>query len=101
MIGQIYGVLPVVHDTGGLHDTVTHLDASRDHGSGFVFETYDANGLMWAMDQAMEFYLMPADARQAQISRIMRQAGERFNHAVNALQYIELYEKMLDRPLLP
>ena len=101
MIGQLYGALPVVHDTGGLHDTVAHLDVGQNHGSGFVFENYDTTGLMWAIDQAMGFFRLPEEQRQAQIHRIMRQACETFNHAVSAGQYIDLYEKMLDRPLLP
>ena len=28
MIGALYGSLPIVHDTGGLHDTVSHLDVT-------------------------------------------------------------------------
>jgi hypothetical protein len=30
----------------------------------------------------------------------MTQALETFNHEVNARQYIDLYEQMLDRPLI-
>ena len=100
MIGQIYGALPVAHETGGIHDTVTPLDAANDRGSGFLFNVYDANGLMWAIDQAMEFYRLPADVRARQVARIMRQAMETFTHSVNARQYIDLYERMLERPLL-
>ncbi|MGD9009535.1 MAG: glycogen synthase, partial [Desulfobacteraceae bacterium] len=100
MIGQIYGALPVAHDTGGIHDTVTHFDNSGGRGSGFKFEIYDTSGLMWAIDRAMDFYaLEPAKKAQA-ISRIMTQALETFNHEVNARQYIDLYEQMLDRPLI-
>jgi starch synthase len=100
MIGQIYGVLPVAMNTGGLHDTVTHLDVLRDRGSGFLFETYDSGGLLWAIDQAMAFYRLPDDIRDRQIARIMRQSKATFNHEVNARTYIELYEKMLERPLI-
>jgi len=100
MIGQIYGVLPVAMDTGGLHDTVSHLDIDRDTGNGFLFETYDSGGLLWAIDQAMDFYQMPADVRQRQVTRIMHAAAATFTHDVNARQYIELYEKMLERPLI-
>ncbi len=101
MIGQLYGVLPVAMDTGGLHDTVTHLNVDNDTGSGFLFETHDAGGLLWAMDQAMAFYRLPDKVRQRQITRVMRQAMATFTHDVNARQYIKLYEKMLERPLIP
>jgi len=50
MISCIYGTLPVVHDTGGLHDTVEHLDLARGSGNGFVFNVFDSNGLRSAVD---------------------------------------------------
>jgi len=100
MIGSLYGALPIVHDTGGLHDTVRHLDPDTDSGNGFVFETYDSQGLIWAIRQAMGFFRLPASTRKKQISRIMNWSRQTFTHDVNARQYIELYEKMLRRPLL-
>jgi starch synthase len=99
MIGSIYGALPVVHDTGGLHDTVKHLAPYKNTGNGFVFETYDSSGLWWAVEQAMNFYRMPAGRREHQVRRIMRQSVASFNHQVTARRYIELYEMMLQRPL--
>jgi starch synthase/alpha-amylase len=99
MIAPIYGSLPVARDTGGIHDTVTHLDAENDMGNGFLFETYDSGGLFWAIQQAMSFYKRPAEMREKQIRRIMKHAANTFNHHVTAKQYIQLYEKMLDRPL--
>ncbi len=100
MIGQIYGCLPVAHDTGGIHDTVSPLDVSRDSGSGFLFQVHDSIGLSWAIDQAMAFHALPAEVKARQVARIMRQGRDTFNHEVNARQYIELYEKMLERPLI-
>ena len=100
MIGAIYGTLPVAHDTGGLHDTVTHINLSADKGNGFLFETFDQNGLSWAIDQAIQFYLMPADIKERQIRRIMIESAATFNHQVTAQHYIDVYEKMLQRPLL-
>ena len=76
------------------------LDVAASSGNGFVFDHYDSNGLFWAMDQAMEFYYLPADVRERQISRIMEESLARFNHQACAKEYIELYEKMLDRPLV-
>ena len=100
MIAPIYGALPVAHDTGGIHDTITHLDVDGHSGNGFLFETYDAGGLMWAIEQAMQFYNRSAEQKQAQIRRIMRQSAEEFTHEATARKYIALYEKMLNRPLI-
>jgi starch synthase/alpha-amylase len=100
MICQRYGALPVAHDTGGLHDTIVHLNGENPEGSGFLFETHDAAGLMWAIDRAMDFYKQPGKYKEEHIRRIMGRAQERFNHDVNAREYIDLYEKMLERPLV-
>jgi starch synthase len=101
MIGPLYGSLPIAFDTGGIHDTVSHLDIENGTGNGFLFRDHDANGLWWAIQNALEFYNLPAGVRHAHIERIMVQSEKVFNHAVTAQQYIGLYEKMLKRPLLP
>jgi starch synthase/alpha-amylase len=100
MIAPIYGCLPVAHNTGGIHDTVTHLAPETNSGNGFLFDVYDSPGLLWAMDQAMDFHNAPAQMRGKQIQRIMQESAETFNHDVTARQYIKLYEKMLERPLI-
>jgi starch synthase/alpha-amylase len=100
MIGAIYGSLPVVHDTGGLHDTMTHLDPKRKTGNGFVFETFDSPGLRWAIDQAMAFHRLAPPVRAAQIARVMRESAAQFNHDVTANAYIDIYERMLNRPIV-
>ena len=100
MQAPIYGSLSVAHNTGGLHDTVEPLDVASSTGNGFRFDTYDSGGLFWAMDRAMDFYRLDPSVKNAQISRIMRQSLARFNHEQCAGRYIELYEKMLARPLV-
>jgi starch synthase/alpha-amylase len=100
MIAPIYGSLPVAHDTGGIHDTVRHLDAAADSGNGFLFEVFDGAGLFWAIEEAMKFYLRPAPVRARQIKRIMTESAHAFTHEQTARQYIALYEKMLQRPLV-
>jgi len=100
MIAPRYGSLPVAHDTGGIHDTVEHLNIEQNTGNGFLFEVFDANGLFWAIDQAMAFYRLAPEIKNPLIARIMAESAERFNHEVAARQYIDLYEKMLERPLI-
>ena len=100
MIGMRYGSIPIAYDTGGLHDTIQHIDVENNTGSGFLFKVYDASGLFWAIDQAMNFYNFPSQVKQKCIERIMKQSAEKFNHAATARRYIELYEKMLQRPLV-
>jgi starch synthase len=101
MIGAIYGSLPIVNDTGGLHDTVAHFDPAAGVGNGFMFHVYDGAGLRWAIDQAMAFYRRSPEWRERQVARIMREGLARFNHDVTAARYFEVYEEMLQRPILP
>lgn len=100
MIAPIYGSVPVVRDTGGLHDTIQQLNVNKSTGNGILFETYDSQGLTWAIDQAISFYQMSPRIKEKQISRIMSESRASFNHAVTAKQYIDLYEKMLNRPFI-
>ncbi len=100
MEGPIYGSLAVVHNTGGLHDTVEMMDAEHSKGNGFIFDTYDSGGLFWAIDRAMDFYSLPADVREREVSRVMAESLRRFSHEACAKQYIALYESMLHRHLV-
>ena len=100
MIGCIYGSLPIVNDTGGLHDTIDHIDIQAGTGNGFKFNVYNSEGLRWAIDRAMDFYRLDRDTRASHVGRIMKEGSERFRHSVTAREYIQLYERMLKRPLV-
>ena len=100
MMSAIYGSLPIAHDTGGLHDTIENVDVEQNDGNGFLFESYDSVGLAWAIDRAMDFYRLDEQTRSTQISRIMEESKKRFNHAVTAQSYIDIYQLMLNRPLV-
>jgi starch synthase/alpha-amylase len=100
MIGAIYGALPIAHEVGGLRDTVRHLNPEHNSGNGFLFKNYDSGGLFWAIQQAMSFYQLPSQERSRQISRIMKESAETFNHEVMARHYIELYQKLLQHPVV-
>lgn len=100
MVGGIYGTLPIVHDTGGLHDTIRPLDHAGNQGNGFLFNVHDTTGFKWAIDRAIDFHFLDKDTRQAQIKRIMIDSVLEFNHSRCAQDYINLYEKMLERPFL-
>ncbi len=95
-----YGSLPIAYDTGGLHDTVVHLDVENNSGNGFLFKICDAPGLFWAIDQAMTFYALKPEQKITQIRRIMKESKKQFNHENCVAQYIKLYEKMLQRPVI-
>ncbi len=54
-----YGTIPVVRETGGLVDSVVDCnDYTWTNGTanGFSFASYDAGGLIWAMQRAVDCY---------------------------------------------
>jgi len=48
----------------------------------------------------MQFYMLPVQERERQISRIMMQSALNFSYNVSTQRYVALYEKMLKRPLI-
>lgn len=97
MIAPKYGSLTIAHDTGGLHDTVEHLDLAGNKGNGFLFEYFNADGLRWAVGEALKFHALPLAERTVQLARVMRESAARFNHETTAAAYIKRYEQMLQR----
>ena len=59
-----YGTVPVVRRTGGLADSVQQYDPESGEGTGIVFNDFDAGGLNWALDTALEWYEWPDIWRQ-------------------------------------
>ncbi|MFT5904458.1 MAG: starch synthase [Cryomorphaceae bacterium] len=99
MIAALYGSLPVVHRTGGLSDTVTHIDADEYTGNGFVFEIFDSRGLRWAIDEAMQFYRSDLEWRSGQTARIMRESKQRFDPMATVESYLGIFERLAKCPI--
>jgi glycogen synthase len=99
-IGQRYGALPIAFDAGAIHDCVTHLEPTANRGTGFLFEYFDANGFLWAIDQAMAFYSRPREFRSSRVQRIMQDSLVRYDSSDTARHIIDLYARALDRPLV-
>lgn len=92
MFALRYGTVPVVRKTGGLADTILHYDTHTKKGNGFVFETYDGNGLLWALDQALAVYHKGSEQWQCVVKNAMQ---SNYSWENSARAYIELYESML------
>ncbi len=93
-LGQLfcmsYGTVPVTRTTGGLVDTVKHFDAETGEGNGFQFHDYDAGGLLWAIDRALEIYADPELWK-----KVVQNAIEtKFSWDTSAQEYIEVYKKI-------
>ncbi len=91
MFALRYGTVPVVRKTGGLADTIFHYDVQTKKGNGFLFETYDGNGILWALDQALAVY----HQGQEQWQQVVRNAmASNYSWENSAREYIKLYESM-------
>ncbi len=89
-----YGTIPVVHATGGLHDTVEDPGEAEfgEQGTGFRFDGATADGLWWALDRALTLHRAPA-AWAALRSRAMQRDS---SWGPSAEAYVQLYGRLLD-----
>jgi len=67
-----YGAVPVVHDTGGLRDTVVDCDPALRTGTGFLFSEATPEGFYAGVSRALTAY-RNADGFAALRRRVMRQ----------------------------
>ncbi|MCX6552083.1 MAG: glycosyltransferase, partial [Acidobacteria bacterium] len=82
-----YGTVPVVRATGGLDDTVQHVDAATGEGTGFTFQAYTAGAMLGALREALAWFGRPEAWRRIQ------QAGMRQDNSweASAREYVEVY----------
>jgi len=88
LIAMRYGAVPVVRHTGGLVDTVTDLSPDLDTGTGFVFEDYNTQAMISAIQRATNSYIENKWWQQV-MQRIMSQD---FSWQNSARKYDVLYQ---------
>jgi len=54
LISMRYGSIPIVHETGGLSDTITNYNPRTAKGNGFKFSRYSKEDLLMAIVRALE-----------------------------------------------
>ena len=91
-----YGALPIVRRTGGLADTVVDADAltlADGSATGFAFDEGTPEGLLGALQRAIELY---GDATAWR--HVMRRAMTRdFSWGASARHYLTLYRELAGR----
>lgn len=85
-----YGTLPVVTDVGGLHDTVTDIDAAPTAGTGIVAGEVSAIGVLDALHRGVRAWSNAA-RRKAMRNRGMRTD---WSWRAPALEHIRWYEEI-------
>ncbi|WP_304507411.1 glycogen synthase GlgA [Anaerotignum sp.] len=93
MFSLRYGTVPIVRKTGGLADTISQYQPETKEGNGFLFESYDGGGILWALDQALQVY----NKGKEEWSHVVRNAmNSNYSWANSASKYIKLYEMLKD-----
>lgn len=91
LISLRYGSVPIVHSTGGLHDTVTDFSYRDDTGNGFAFSEYAAADLLVAIARALEVYQNGVAWHRL----VVRGMDQTFSWELPARKYVELYRRVL------
>lgn len=92
MFSLRYGTVPVVRKTGGLADSVEQFNGENGTGNGFLFETYDAEGILWAVGEALKIYA-DTDKWNTLVKNCM---NTKLSWSDSAEKYMELYKEMLN-----
>jgi starch synthase len=87
-----YGTIPIVHETGGLKDSVELYDPDHGTGTGIVFKDFNAEGLRWALNTALDLYQDKKTWR-----KLMRNAmAQDFAWDKQGQLYVDLYSDLVE-----
>ncbi len=89
MMAMRYGTVPIVHETGGLKDSVRAYKDFDGIGDGFAFSDYQAKDLYLAISEAVKLYFADEEEFNHLRRRCMRKD---FSWTKSAQQYDRMYE---------
>lgn len=89
MIASRYGTVPVVHETGGLYDSIRDI-GWENGGNGFTFSTYSAWNLLCTVKRAISLY-QSSDEWNILVKKVMQYD---FSWKKSAKEYLKLYETL-------
>lgn len=87
-----YGTLPIVHETGGLKDTVIPYNEFTGEGTGFSFYDYRSHVMLEAIDHAISVYYDNPNQWRSLIKQAMAQNN---SWEESTKRYIKQYELLL------
>jgi len=93
MMAMRYGTVPIVHETGGLKDSVRPYSEFDGIGDGFSFSTYQGKDLLLAVTQAVRLYLSDEHTFNVLRKRCMKKD---FSWTRSAEQYERMYSGIFE-----
>ena len=91
MMAMRYGTVPIVHETGGLKDSVRPYNDFDGIGDGFSFAAYNGKSLLLAIRQAVRIYFGDPDTFALLRKRCMEKD---FSWDKSAEQYNRMYSEI-------
>jgi len=90
MYSMRYGTVPVVHEVGGLADTVQNYEPGKRNCTGFSFREYRPDALLDALRRALALYADRDKWRALQLAGMR----EDFSWDRSAGEYVKIYERV-------
>ncbi len=91
MMAMRYGCVPIVRNTGGLVDTVSHHDPNNNTGTGYCFDRYEPLDLYTCMVRASEGFNFKDKWAELQ----KRGMEKNFSWTESAKEYVAVYESAM------
>ena len=89
MVALRYGTVPIVRATGGLKDSVFE----GEEGNGFVFEGYNPEELLKAIDRALRLY----EDKKSWRNLRQRAFDSDYSWGKSANEYIKIYKEVIKK----
>lgn len=83
-----YGTVPIVRATGGLEDSVESFDLEHGTGTGFKFGEYSGGAMMYAIRQALQYFLDERIWKRIQLNGMAKD----FSWKASAAEYTRVYD---------
>ena len=91
MIALKYGSIPIVHETGGLKDTIIPYNEFTQYGNGFGFAHHTAHDMLFTIKRALNFYQQPKHWELL----IKSAMSQDWSWGKSAARYINIYRKLI------
>lgn len=98
MMAMRFGAIPIVHETGGLKDSIRPYSDFDGIGDGFSFSGYNAKNLLVAITEAVKVYFAQRDIWEILIDRAM---WKDFSWEKSALAYQKMYSDIIGSDFNP
>ena len=93
MISLRYGTLPIVHETGGLKDTVIPYNSYTGEGTGVTFIDFSGYALLGTIYRALDVYENQPKAWTKMVREAMSQD---FSWKEPAKDYLDVYQSLVN-----